>query len=557
MTTLYKYEKKLLKILIIFLLFHQAVNSKETASETQDDSIHSLNPINFREVIHILGHDSMQGRPTDGRIGNKAAEVIATRLADYGILPAFNGSYYQYIPLHEITVLPESEFRIMCDETIEFTLYDDYILNSTGMMSYLPRPLDIVFAGFGIFAPEFDYNDYQSIDVSGKVVIILNGEPFSEDLEYFNGIYPTIYSNFQTKAKQALARGAKACIILLSEKDLRFKPWANLLLEYSLPEMTLAQTASDILTIIMPYEKANPILDDMGVIVVQNEFGFTDFTDNNLSKATFTFKGKYADKTFLAPNVVGIIEGRGKVFKDEYLLLSAHYDHLGIGTPVAGDSIYNGVLDNAMGVSALLELSRMLNLFADNLNRNIIIVFTTAEERGLLGSIYYAQNPIVPLYKTIANLNIDGIAFIDNFNSVIGVGSDYSELNEILNKVAESNNLYVEVLPYELSKVGAFNRSDQTIFAQAGIPSMLVMEGTDYVNVSHEFGFYRLYDYMANVYHSPFDDLNYMINYDAAMQHVDFLLNLSIELINLEIIPEWYEGSPYEIERLRTRAERR
>jgi Zn-dependent M28 family amino/carboxypeptidase len=307
----------------------------------------------------------------------------------------------------------------------------------------------------------------------------------------------------------------------------------------------------------MPYEKTNPILDDMGVIINQNEFGFMDFTDKNVSKATFTFKGKYADKTFLAPNVVGIIEGRGKNVKDEYLLLSAHYDHLGIGTPVAGDSIYNGVLDNAMGVSALLELSRMLNLFADNLNRNIIIVFTTAEERGLLGSIYYAQNPIVPLYKTIANLNIDGIAFIDNFNSVIGVGSDYSELNEILNKVAESNNLYVEVLPYELSKVGAFNRSDQTIFAQAGIPSMLVMEGTDYVNVSHEFGFYRLYDYMANVYHSPFDDLNYMINYDAAMQHVDFLLNLTIELINLEIIPEWYEGSPYEIERLRTRAERR
>lgn len=557
MTTLYIYERKFIKILIIFLLFHHVVNSMESSIEMQNDSVHSLNPINFRELINILGQDSMKGRPTDGRIGNKAAMVIAERLADYGILPGLNGSYFQNIPLHEISVLPESEFKIVCNDTYDFELSEDYIVSSTGMMSYLPRPLDIVFAGFGIFAPEFDYNDYQNIDVSGKVVVLLNGEPFSEELEYFNGIYPTIYSNFQTKAKQALARGAKACIILLSEKDLRFKPWANMLLEYSLPEMTLAQTASDILTIIMPFDKANHIIDYMGVIVDQNEFGFTEFVDNNLSKASFTFKGKYADKTFLAPNVVGFIKGRGENVKDEYLLLSAHYDHLGIGIPVDGDSIYNGVLDNAMGVSALLELSRMLNLFADNLNRNIIIVFTTAEERGLLGSIYYSQNPIVPLYKTIANLNIDGIAFIDNFNSIFGVGADFSELQDIIIKVTESNNLYLEELPFELSKVGAFNRSDQTIFAQAGIPSMLVMEGTDYANVSHEFGFYRLYDYMVNVYHSPFDDLNYMINYDAAMQHVDFLLNLSIELINLEIIPEWYEGSPYEIERLRTRAERR
>ncbi|MCO5251757.1 MAG: M28 family peptidase [Candidatus Kapabacteria bacterium] len=539
------------------MIFHLPVSSKDSASEPLMQSVLSLNPINFREVIHTLGHDSMMGRPTDGKIGNKAAEVIANRLADYGILPGLNGSYFQNIPLHEISVLPESEFKIECNETIEFALYEDYIVNSTGMMSYLPRPLDIVFAGFGIFAPEFDYNDYQNIDVSGKVVVLLNGEPYSEDLEYFNGIYPTIYSNFQTKAKYALARGAKACIILLSEKDLRFKPWADMLLEYNLPEMTLAQTASEILTIIMPYTKADKILDCLEITIEQDEFGFSNFSNESQSKATFSFKGKYTDKTFLAPNVVGIIQGRGENVKDEYLLLSAHYDHLGIGVPIDGDSIYNGVLDNAMGVSALLELSRLLNLFADNLNRNIIIVFTTAEERGLLGSIYYAKNPVVPLYKTIANLNIDGIAFIDNFNSVIGVGSDFSELNEILNKVAEKNNLYVELLPYELSKVGAFNRSDQTIFAQAGIPSMLVMEGTDYENISHEFGFYRLYDYMVNYYHSPFDDLNFMINYDAALQHVDFLLSLSIELINSEKVPEWYEGTKFEIERLRTRAERR
>ncbi len=545
-----------IRIIIITAILVFSFPEYQFASDifSKDEQISSFN---LRKYVTKLGHDSMLGRPTDGLRGNKAAEIIANALKEYGITPGFNNSFYQNVPLHEIKVLPESELRFISNDTFSLSLNDDYLVHSSGMMSYFPRPVETVFAGFGIFAPEYDYNDYLGINVKGKVVIVMSGEPYSEDPAYFNGIFPTRYSGHQYKAKEALARGARACIILVTDYDLRLKPWANMLVDFHPPEMTLAQSATEILTILIPLYKVKSLIAGSGIDVHQDEKGEISFKGSIKNSFYFQFKGKYSDKTLLAPNVIGLIEAKDNNIRDEFLIVSAHYDHLGIGIPLDGDSIYNGVLDNALGVSALLELARVLKLLQSELKRHIIVLFTTAEERGLLGSIYYVRNPIVPLYKTVANINIDGVAFIDNFNSIIGVGSMYSELHDILSYVAESKGLYAEDLPYEVSTIEAFNRSDQTIFAQAGVPSILVLDGTDYVNVSHDYGFYRLFDYFVNIYHTPADELNILINYDASVQYTNFLLNLIIEISNRGKNPEWYRGSPFEMERLRSRAERR
>jgi Zn-dependent M28 family amino/carboxypeptidase len=274
-------------------------------------------------------------------------------------------------------------------------------------------------------------------------------------------------------------------------------------------------------------------------------------------KVRVSFAGSFKEQSFLSPNVVGMIEGNDPKLRDNYVLVSAHYDHLGIGKSVQGDSIYNGVFDNASGTSALIEIARIISEYNLSTKRSIIFLLTTAEEFGLLGSEYYIQNPVVPLYKTIANINIDGIASYDNFKSVIGIGAEYSSLKNDLNKIARERNLRIRDIPLIFSQTDAFSQSDQISFAKAGIPSILIYEGMDYENISNDAGLEMMINYMQNIYHTPFDDLSQPINYDAVIQHVEFLLGMVLHLANNDNEPEWNNGVIFKNERLRTRAEKR
>ncbi|HSP88811.1 MAG TPA: M28 family peptidase, partial [Ignavibacteriaceae bacterium] len=242
--------------------------------------------------------------------------------------------------------------------------------------------------------------------------------------------------------------------------------------------------------------------------------------------------------------------------KDSYIIISAHYDHLGIGNPVDGDSVYNGVFDNAAGVSALLEIARIFSS-EKKTKRSIIFLLLTGEEKGLLGSIYYTDNPIVPLYKTAANINIDGVALFDNFKSIIGVGSEYSTLENILNNATDENKVSITEIPEGFKNYEAFSRSDQIVFANAGIPSILVMEAPDYINISKEEGLKKFIQYSENIYHTPFDDLNQYMNLDAAIQHIKIIYDLCYMISISDEEPEWKNNSPYINARLRSIAEKR
>jgi Zn-dependent M28 family amino/carboxypeptidase len=270
-----------------------------------------------------------------------------------------------------------------------------------------------------------------------------------------------------------------------------------------------------------------------------------------------SFKGEYLQRDFLAQNVLGMIEGKNSNLKDSYLIISSHYDHLGIGPAVKGDSIYNGTLDNAIGVSVLLELARQFSEKSDSVERSIIFIALTGEEKGLLGSTYYIDNPLVPLYKTIANINIDGIALFRDFQSVVGVGSDFSTLEDFLAAAANQMNLQIEPIPPQFKVFEAFNQSDQLSFASAGIPSILVLEGTKNKNKSEEEVLSAFIDYMIKRYHTPFDDVSQAIDYVAAAQHREVLFKLSSLLLNSENVPEWVAGSPFINARLRSVAEKR
>jgi Zn-dependent M28 family amino/carboxypeptidase len=335
--------------------------------------------------------------------------------------------------------------------------------------------------------------------------------------------------------------------------------WEHWVQEFAFEHVTLAYTVSSHMSVLLNPEMANKIFlgsphSYADIIQMQKEGIVTSFE----LQSQVSFKGEFEERDFVGRNIMGMVEGRDNHLKDSYVILSAHYDHLGIGPPVNGDSIYNGVMDNALGVAALLELSRILTKIDPKPNRSVILLFLTGEEKGLLGSKYYTDHPARPLYKTIAAINIDGLAAFDEFKDIIGVGAELSSLEHDLIHVAKSLNLNVSSIPeayfYESENI---SRSDQFSFITAGIPSILLTEGINYKNTGYQDGLTRLVRWTKKVYHTPFDDLNQNINFKAAKQHAQVILKLTLYLANRTESPQWKPGSPYINAQLQSIAEKR
>jgi Zn-dependent M28 family amino/carboxypeptidase len=263
-----------------------------------------------------------------------------------------------------------------------------------------------------------------------------------------------------------------------------------------------------------------------------------------------SFRGVFKERDFITHNVAGLCPGE----MDSYCIVSAHYDHLGIGPEIEGDSIYNGVNDNALGVSVLLEIGRVLKLHQEKMKRSVIFLFVTGEEKGLLGSTYYTDHPLYPLYKTVANINIDGIAILDQFKGMIAVGAELSSLDQLISSFLTEKGL---TLCRDDDYLTWMPRSDQFAFAKAGIPSILIQDGCHFVHLSDKTAIQKMRDWQESIYHTPFDDLTQPINYEAVMEHAQILYDLIYFLANHNQEPSWKEGVPFRTIRLQTIAEKR
>ncbi|HOK15344.1 MAG TPA: M20/M25/M40 family metallo-hydrolase, partial [Candidatus Kapabacteria bacterium] len=259
---------------------------------------------------------------------------------------------------------------------------------------------------------------------------------------------------------------------------------------------------------------------------------------------------------FLAVNVIGIIQGSDEKLRDSYILVSAHYDHLGIGIPFGSDSIYNGLTDNALGCAVTLEIARRIMETKSKPKRSIIFLFTTAEEQGLLGSTYYCDYPARPLHKTVLNINIDGIAFLDRFKSVVAIGAEFLDNIDVLDKVLEQNNLYLSELP-AFALDNSFVYSDNYSFARNGVPALLIMDGLDLENLSQEEALEKFYYYANNIYHTPNDDFKFQVNYEAVLQHANLLFDIVTALANSPLQPIWKQTSPFYDAWLRINAQKK
>ncbi len=543
-------------VIVFFnFLFWAAIFSSEVICV--EDSLLVKSAAQIKKHTEILSSDKFEGRGTGTTGGNLAAEYIASEFEKYGLKPiGQNNSFYQYIPMHGSFPLESSELKIFSGKSeVSLRLNEDYFLYKSGQQTFTPVPLPMVFVGYGIVAPEFDYNDYQEIDVEGKIVLFLDGEPGSDDPSFFNGEIPTIYSYPASKQRIALSRGAAGSILIPNEDDV---DWSHRVLEFAFEDVNLAYTATNNLSILLNPEAADILFNNAEysfsqILQMKQEHRLMSFPLN----AQLRFKGEYIQRDFRSQNVAGILEGSDPELKETYLVVSAHYDHLGIGPAVEGDSIYNGTLDNAMGVAVLLELAKKFSETKNSFSRSIIFLALTGEEKGLLGSLFYTDHPLVPLHKTIANLNIDGIALFKDFQSIIGVGAEFSTLKIVLENTAARKDLLVEKIPPQFKSFEAFNQSDQVSFAYAGVPSILVLEGIQNKHKSKEDVLYSFINYMVHCYHTPFDDLSQEIDYIASVQHKDVLYDMALSLLNSETAPEWETSSPFVNARLRSIAEKR
>ena len=501
------------RVYLILLLFSYSLFA-QNYDQRKGISVDSL-----QKHTEFLGGDALAGRGTGSKGEKLAVAYITDQFEAYGLLPAGDRkTYFQNIPMHGSFPLATSRLTVYNRSGIyQLTLGQDYLLYKTGAATYIPTPAPLVFVGYGIIAPEFDYNDYLNIDVEEKVVVFLVGEPYSEDTLFFDGANATVYSSVEAKQRLALSLGARGSLMIslpTSDPDMEWQYWVN---EFAFEHVSLAYTVtSHMSALIYPeiarilFEKAPFSLSD---VIEMHKTGRLISFD---LQSEISFKGKFKERDFVAQNVIGKREGHDKTLSTSYVILAAHFDHLGLGPVIEGDSIYNGVLDNGLGVAALLEIVRLIGTDNKGPRRSVLFIAFTGEEKGLLGSSYYIDHPAVPLYRTIANINIDGVSAFDKTKDFIGVGTEYSTLNEDLLKICERLGLGVSKMPedyfYEAENI---NRSDQYAFMKAGVPSILVVEGVNYLNTPYQEGLMRLINWNQTIYHTPFDDLNQKINYES------------------------------------------
>lgn len=504
----------------------------------------------FKSVYEKLASDEFQGRGvgTDGCM--KAAEYLSNNLKDMGVKPGGTGeTFFQPVPMHAVKPLIETEMVLDIGARSDtLTMYEDFFIFNTARRVAMPTPIEIVFAGYGIIAPEFGYNDYKNIDVSDKVVMFMDGLP--KQLRAYR--QAQILSYRESKQRHAMSMGAAACIFVPNSENFSGTWWAQAKQGFEFEYVSLSYSSGENLFLYLSPFYINQILYPASRSMASIHKDDSSGTVKSFKTgASMTFRSRYSYRDFLSDNVIGIVEGNDEELKREYVLVSAHYDHLGIGPVIDGDSIYNGALDNAIGCAAISELVKRFQKNKLGLRRSLIFVWLTGEESGLLGSRYFCDYPPVELKKIVACVNVDGLAFIDRFTGIIPVGATYSDIGEIVSEVAEEEGCSVSDYTGTNKEDEAFARSDQVAFAAAGIPSVLIMDDVQYETVTPEYGFFVLTDYMKNVYHTPFDDLTIPVNYDASIQHIDFLERLILRLANSDDSPQWDKTSNFYQEYLR------
>jgi Zn-dependent M28 family amino/carboxypeptidase len=521
----------------------------QTKTVDEQDGLAAFNKDTLIKDIVTLSSDEYQGRRpfTAGEV--KTIAYLQKTYKGIGLEPGNGDSYLQDVPMVEISPKSVSPLKVQSAKgSFELKNMDDFVMwtERTDTLQTLNND-EVVFAGFGVVAPEYNWNDYAGLNVKGKVVMVLVNDPGFEtgDTTMFKGKTMTYYGRWTYKYEEAARQGAKACIIVHNTAAASY-PFNVVQNSNGGVKLHLDKRDSHAYQLAMQgwvtHSIAVKLLQAAGkdttVLHTANNRSFKGF-DMGI-KLSETLKTKVVFNK--SHNVIAKITGTKR--PDEYIIYTAHWDHLGIGKPdEKGDTIYNGALDNASGTGAILQIARAFKSLKTPPERTVVFLSVTAEEQGLLGSEYYGEHPVYPAAKTVANLNIDGLNNFGKTKDVAISGNGQSELEDYLTAELARNNRYLA--PEAHPEAGSYFRSDHFSFAKVGVPSLTIDGGIDVVDKGKAYGKKMQDAYTTNRYHRPADQYDATWNLDGGLEDVELIFQIGKRLAFETSFPQWKEGSEF------------
>jgi len=514
-----------------------------------------VDPERIRAHVRFLSDDLLEGRGTGQRGGDIAAQYIATQFALYGLKPAGdNGTYVQKVPMVGITPQPATTFAFVPAKggANDLKVLDQYVAYDQTQQSQSDVNAEIVYVGYGIEAPEYNWDDYKGADVKGKVLLMLVNEPSSDDAKFFKGKALTYYGRWTYKYEQAARKGAVGAI-LIHRTDMASYPWEVVRNSNSGEKSFLKldgtpklKVASWIQLDVAKQLAANSGMDLDKMMADAQSRDFRPIALSAKLKAHMVSKVR----PFESNNVIAMLPGADRKLKDEAVIYTAHYDHLGMRPDMSGDNIYNGANDNATGCGILLELANVFSLATQKSRRSILFTAVTAEEQGLLGSEYLGKHPPIPAGKIALDLNYDDVPPLGSPEEVEVSGSERTTFYPIVQALAKEFRLNIR--PDARPEAGHYYRSDHFSLARVGIPAFSVNEGMKYKGHDVAWGMQQADEFTAKHYHQPSDEYLPEMDFtgDAAMARFGFALGW--QAANMPNLVGWEKGDEFEAARMKS-----
>jgi len=520
--------------------------SMASAQSPGDGAARAVKPSVLQSHLEFLASDALEGRGTGARGGTLAAKYIAAQFARLGLEPAGDsGTYFQAIPLRGSSFTSQ-----MSAPGVSLELGKDFVAYLIGTNDTTMVTADGVFVGYGIVAPEVRWDDYAGADVKAKVVLALAGTPANQDSTQFRMPKRSDYGFRQYKVDEGLRHGAAAVFVIYRQPFP--SPWDEIATSWLGQQVELSDSIDPPPSIggwinttgaARLLQRAGESLDQLATAAAH-----PGFTARPL-RVSLTASVRRQTHQIRTVNVLARLKGHGSHAR-EVVLLGAHYDHLGIGPAVAGDSIYNGALDNASGTAGMLAIAEACATSRVEPDRSIIFAAFGAEEAGLLGSEAFVRKPPVPLPEIIAMLNLDVLNLISDTKDISALGADWSSLGQPFRAAARSEGYSITApdspIIREAIDEDFFNRSDQAPFARAGVPAAFLYIGNQIAATPAErSGKQLLEDYLGHRYHRPNDDLSQPLDYQAGAHALRVVARTLVAVANAPQAPQWNAGAPY------------
>ena len=520
-----------------------------------------INTTRFRETIKVLSSDEYEGRAPASKGETLATAYIEDQFKKMGLKPGNpDGTYFQGVPMVGIKADPSAQLVFTNSgkhETLKFA--DDFVAWTKQMQPAISVDADLVFVGYGVAAPEYRWDDFKGVDVKGKIIVVLINDPpvpdpkdpSKLDEKTFKGKAMTYYGRWTYKFEEAAAKGALGCLIVHQTGPAGY-PWgvvrsSNTGEQFSLVTADQGKSRCAVEGWIT-YEKAQALFalagkdfDALRKSAVSRDFHPVDLK----VKASLGLHNTI--RTINSRNVVGKVVGSDPTLRDEYVIYTAHWDHLGIGPEVNGDKIYHGAVDNASGVAGMVELADAFAHMPPPARRSILFLSVTAEEKGLLGSQYYSEHPLYPLSKTLAEINMDGMNVLGRTRDIEIIGLGQSTLDDVVKAVAAEQGRVVK--PDAEPEKGFYFRSDHFNFAKQGVPALDPDSGVDFVGKPEGWGLRMRDKYTTEDYHKPSDNIKPHWDLSGAAEDLRLLGEVGYRVANGKTFPAWKAGSEFKAKR--------